>query len=294
MVDLDTSHPKAWLPILRSLGHEVIGVYDGGTVYPPGYAEHFASENSIDRVFESLDEMAEVVDMAMIHSVNWDLHLERARPFVHAEKALFIDKPMAGNRRDLEQLLEWESQGMRITGGSALRYCNEVSNWLNEHDPFSEFVFAMAGCSTDEFNYGIHAYSLMHGLLGSGMESVRYLGSSMQQQIEIAWEDGRKGLISVGATKGYLPFYATVVTENDVSHFQVDNNQLYRPMLETVLPYLAGETQAPVPLQSLIEIELAAIAARRSWQKDGRRIFLKDIPLDEPGYDGMRFAKAYR
>ena len=27
LVDLDTSHPAAWVPILRELGHDVVGIY---------------------------------------------------------------------------------------------------------------------------------------------------------------------------------------------------------------------------------------------------------------------------
>ena len=34
IVDLDTSHPQAWIPIEREMGHEVIGVWDGGSVHP--------------------------------------------------------------------------------------------------------------------------------------------------------------------------------------------------------------------------------------------------------------------
>ncbi len=293
MVDLDTSHPKVWLPLLLSMGHEVIGVYDSGTVYPEGYDAEFAAEYGINKVYTSLDEMAENIDVAIIHSCNWDLHIERARPFVEAGKAVLIDKPMAGNIKDLHQLLEWESQGARITGGSALRYVNEVNEWLSGHSP-NDLIYTSVGCSTDEYNYGIHAYSLLHGILGPGIESVRYLGTRIQKQIEITWMDGRRGMVSIGKTKGYLPFYATAVTEKDVSHFQVDNKQLYKPMLETVLPYLAGDAPATVSLESLIEVELAAIAAKISWQKNGDRIFLKDIAFNDPGYDGMRFADNYR
>jgi len=38
LVDLDTSHPQNWVPIIRRLGHEVAGVWDGGEVHPQGYS----------------------------------------------------------------------------------------------------------------------------------------------------------------------------------------------------------------------------------------------------------------
>src|SRR5437016_716998 len=104
IVDLDTSHPAAWVPIERALGHEIVGVLDSGAVHPPGYAERFASEHQIPRVFASIHEMVEHVDCAIVHSCDWDTHVDKARPFIAAGKAVLIDKPLAGNLRDLMQL----------------------------------------------------------------------------------------------------------------------------------------------------------------------------------------------
>jgi hypothetical protein len=306
LVDLDTSHPATWLPILRENAHRIVGVYDSGAVYPAGYAEQFAQDKSIEQVFSSLEQMAEAVDLAIIHSCNWDAHLEKALPFVEAGKALLIDKPMAGNVRDCAQLLEWERQGIRLTGGSSLRYCLEVEEWKNNHNdshrdkrrdshrPDNDIVFAVAGCSVDEFNYGIHAYALLHGIMGAGIDSVRYLGKREQKQFELNWTDGRSGLINVGATSGHLPFYATIVTGSDVAHIQVDHKRLYATMLPRILPYLAGEAAAPVPLKEIIEVELAAIAAKKSELAGGQKVYLQELTIDDKGYDGALFALEYK
>lgn len=294
LVDLDTSHPGNWVPIIRSLGYEPAGVYDSGTVHPQGYAHRFAEKHDAGQVYRSLEDMADDVDIAVIHSCNWDVHTARALPFVERGKAILIDKPLCGNARDLYRLLEWESRGIRITGGSSLRVCREVQQWLSEHPSPEETVYACAGCGVDEFNYGIHAYSLLHGLFGAGMESVRHLGTRGQQQVEIVWADGRRGLIGVGPTKQHIPFYATIATQTDVAHFQVDNRHLYRSLLETSLPYLAGIGPAPIPLSGLIEAELAAVAAKVSRSGGGAPVKLADIPLDDPGYDGRSFAETYR
>lgn len=293
MVDLDTTHPGKWVPLIRSLGHDVVAVFDSGAVHPRGYADSFAREHGVGKVFDSVDPMVDNVDVAFVHSCNWDLHVERAAPFINAGKAVFIDKPMAGRASDLLQLLEWERQGARLTGGSALRYCPEVREWRAGHDP-SEVVYAWTGCAVDEFNYGIHAYSLLHGLLGPGVESARHLGSTAQAQMELTWADGRRGMVSVGGMTGYLPFYATIATESDVSHITVDSTRLYRSMLEAVLPYLAGAAPAPAPLADLIEPELAAIAGRLSERTGGGAVALGDIPPEDPGYDGTAFEATYR
>src|SRR4051794_5714526 len=111
LVDLDTSHPAAWVPILRELGHEMVGVFDGGAVHPPGYAEKFAADRAIPDVFASVSDMVERVDCAILHSCDWDTHVRNARPFVNAGKAVLVDKPIAGSVRDLHQLRDWARGG---------------------------------------------------------------------------------------------------------------------------------------------------------------------------------------
>lgn len=295
LVDLDTSHPGSFVPLLREMGHEVVAVYDGAAVYPTGYAAIFARDRGIAAVCDTVEEMVDLVDMAIVHSCNWDVHIERAKPFVAADKAVFIDKPLAGNVRDLRQIAGWANGGARVTGGSALRYCREAQSWLALGIPKEEWVYALAGCAVDEFNYGIHAYSLLHGLMGPGVRSVRWLGcSGGQLQMELRWEDGRAGVVGVGKTAGYLPFYANVVTQRRVDSLIVDNGKLYRSLLEAVLPYLAGEAPAPLPIGQLIEAELAAIAGKLSYERGGAAVELRDIPEDDPGYDGAVFAKSYK
>lgn len=295
-VDLDTSHPQSWIPILRDLGHEVAGVFDHGDVHPAGYAEAFAAERDIPKVYGSLEEMAEDVDLAIIHSCNWDVHIQRARPFIEAGKAVLIDKPMVSSVRDQWTLLEWEKQGHRVTGGSSLYYANEAMAFLEkpvEERGTPRFVYA--GCGNDEFNYGIHAYALACTLMGSGAQSVRYMGTSgMQQQVEIEWPGGRRAVVAVGKADAYLPFYATVVTERGVHHMQVKNADLYRALLTRVLPYLSGEAPAPHSLKQLLEVEQAAVAALVSRRRHGARVFLNELALEEVGYDGGAFAAEYR
>lgn len=294
LVDLDTSHPLAWLPIERELGHEVVGVWDGGAVHPVGYAEKFAAENGIPTVFSSLEEMAGEIDCAIVHSCNWDTHVEKVRPFVAAGKAAFIDKPFAGRLADLEQVLAWAAAGSRIYGGSSLRFAYETKAWLAR--PLAERgspLTVVGGCGTDFYNYGIHAYSLVLGVMGPGVVSVRNLSESGQRRAELTWEDGRMGLVTVGPVDVPLPHYCTVVTERGVTHYQPSTATLYRSMLESTLPYLAGDSPPPVALEELLEAERCALAAEQSQRLDGKTVMLTDLSYDV-GYDGEAFAAGYR
>jgi predicted dehydrogenase len=294
-VDLDTSHPQNWVPIVKSLGHDVVGVYDGGTVWPQGYAAEFAQKLDVPRVYDRLEEMADDVDLAIIHSANWDLHLPRAKVFVDKGKAVLLDKPIVGNLQDVFTLRDWVRNGARVSGGSSLRFAAEVKQYLAKPvDERGEPLFAFAGCGVDEFNYGIHAYSMLLAVMGTGVESVAYLGAHGQRQIEIVWKDGRRGMLTIGQAAKWLPFYATVVSDRAIEHIVPDSGQLYRALLEALLPYYAGEAPAPLSFEDLIEAELVAMAARASWQQDGARVRLTDLRLGDVGYDGAAFAAGYR
>jgi hypothetical protein len=295
MVDLDTSHPGGFIPILRKLGHEVTAVYDSAAVYEPGYAERFAREHGIRHHCDRLEQMVDLIDAAFIHSCNWDVHIDRARIFVESGKAVFIDKPMAGRVADLHQLAAWGRGGAVVTGGSSLLICDEVAAWHAEHPDPAEYVYALAGCSVDEYNYGIHAYALICGLLGGGVERVRFLGRRDQQrQVELEWKDGRRAVVSVGRTGGYLPFYAALVMQNRVHTIQVNNDKPYESFLTSLLPYLAGEAPPPLAMEQLIEVESAALAGRLSEERGGEPVSLHQLPADYAGYDGAAFARYYK
>ena len=296
VVDLDTSHPAAFIPIQREMGHEIVGVWDGGSIHPPAYVAEFAKEHDIPTVFDNLEEMASAVDCAIIHGCDWDTHIPKARPFVDAGKAVLLDKPLAGNPADLRQLTEWARRGARVTGGSALMYCNEVAAFLAQ--PESErgrphTVFC--GCGVDDFNYGIHAYALAAGLFGDGASQVRHMGTHQQSRIQIDWSDGRTAIVVIGEISKWIPFYGTVATDREAVQLQIETGALYRAFLEASLPYLAGETDTPPrPMDKLIEPELCALAALQSKADGGRAVALDELDGLDVRYDGPAFAEGYR
>jgi hypothetical protein len=279
LVDLDTSHPGAFTPRLRAMGHDVVGVWHHGP------ADGFAAQHAIPQVFDDLATMADAVDVAVVSGADWSTHLARVAPFVAAGRAVFLDKPFAGNAADVAQLVEWADHGARLSGGSSLR-------WAVEYDPEAEF--ALAGCSGHELDYGVHAYSLLHGLLGPGMRRARWLGGRGQGRVEVGWVDGRTGMVSVGETPGRHPYHATVLTGRSVRHIEVEPGILYETMLAAVLPYLAGQAPNPMPMAALVEPELMALAALRSRQDGGRWVDRDDPELATVEYDGPAFAAAYR
>ncbi len=155
IVDLDTSHPAAWIPIERELGHEIVGVFDGGSIHPPEYVQRFAGQHKTPKVFDSLRNMVREVDCAIIHGCDWDKHVEKRGRSLKPAKPCWLTSRSPEILRDLKKFHAWAKQGARITGGSSLRFCNETRQWLDQ--PVAERGSphtALCGCATDEFNYG--------------------------------------------------------------------------------------------------------------------------------------------
>jgi len=250
----------------------------------------------VPKVFDTIENLAGEVDCAILHGCDWDKRIEKARPFIEAGKAVLADKPIAGRPRDLEQWLAWDDVGVRISGGSSLRFCREAAEWLAQ--PVTDRGkphTVLAGCGVDEFNYGIHGYALLCAFMGPGIQSVQHVDGRGQRRIQIHWDDGRLGILAVGTAAQWLPFHASVVTEKTVFQCQPDSGQLYRALLEAVLPYLSGARETPpMPLRALMEPEWCALAARKSWMENNRRVTLEELAGDADGYDGAAFAESYR
>jgi hypothetical protein len=131
--------------------------------------------------------------------------------------------------------------------------------------------------------------------MGPGIQSVKHLGGGPQRRIQVTWADGRMGFLVIGKTAAWLPFYATVTTERSATQFQPDIHKLYRALLESCLPYLAGNTdQPPVHIDHLIEAELAAVAALKSWTDGDVEVHLASLREVDNHYDGPTFAAEYR
>lgn len=301
LAGLCTSHPESWVPVIREMTEagtvdvEIVCAWDSGETRPEGFAAEFCKKFNIPAAVEELEDMVAMVDGVIVHTANWDKHIEQARPFIAADKAVLIDKPIVGNMRDANIFLDWMKQGRRVTGGSSLRFVQEVRELLAK--PLSErgeIHTAYTAIGVDDFNYGIHAYAILSCLMGPGIQSVQFICESKQKNILLRWHDGRAAFLTVGKA-AWLPFSVSAVTDKNIFMLSVDNSRIYKSLLAAQLPYLTGKTdKAPLAVAEILEPELAAMAARVSWQHHGQKVFLTDLREDLEGYDGTQFALEYR
>ncbi len=291
MVDLCTSHPGAWVPIISQMQDvEVVAVHDSGGVRPPGYANDFAEEHGIETVTETVDDMVDIVDAAIVHSANWDLHLPHARPFIEAGVPVLIDKPMVGNLPDLHELQRLHARhGTLIMGGSSVRYAREIEELSALREEMGALGVGWAQGRGDFFNYGIHTIEMFQGFFGAGVRSVEHVGENGPMDVFRAdYASGVPVFFALGAIS--KPWFISIAGAMGVFERTLTAGDNYRRLIEAWVGALeAGE--APIPLEENLEAVKVALAAKVARRE--RTICYLDDLTNEERFDGDAFAEDY-
>jgi predicted dehydrogenase len=291
LVDLDTSHPKAFTAILNQMPDvKVVALWDGHDVWDEGYDVQFAKENGIERVCKTLDDMVEHVDAAMIHGVDWDKHVDRALPFMKAKKPVLIDKPLVGKVRDIYRLLELEIKyDTIIYGGSSLRFADEIVAMKAKASEFGEITGAVASGPNDFFSYGIHTTEMAQGFLGVGAKSVEYIGENKSAWFKVTYHNGL--LLFLQLHTPYFEWSFAVYSATGMHTTKVDASKLYQPFLQNFIKLVKGENIS-FSLSDALEAVKIHIAGKKA-QQHRKVIYLDDLSADD-GFDGIAYAIEYR
>jgi len=154
-------------------------------------AEHVAKCSLIPRVVDRPEEMIGMVDAVIIATDIGSEHVRRAKPFLEAGIPLFIDKPLCDNRKDLEFFREAVAGGARIVSSSSMRYCKELTPYLNGnfHEVGSPRLITFSMQKKWE-TYGIHALEAVFALTGPGFVSIRNTGSDRRNIVHLKHKNG--------------------------------------------------------------------------------------------------------
>ena len=290
LVDLDTSHPRAFARILRGMpGVTVAALWDGHDVWPEGYDAVFAAEEKIPVVCRRLEEMPDQIDAAMIHGTNWDTHVDKALLFLKEGKPVLIDKPIVGREGDCARLLELQARyGTPVYGGSSLRYATEVTALRARIGSRAGLHMIVASGPGDFFSYGIHTTEMLQGCIGTGIHSVRCAPGHRGPLFRVTYEDGFAALLQLQTP--HYEWSLAAYTESGLQTAIVNPDNLYEPFLKEFIATVrgappAGSLTGPV---EAVRVHLAAAIALAT----GDEVFLDRLPADA-SIDGAAFAAAY-
>lgn len=303
LIDLDTSHPVTWFPIMESYPDmKVVAVYDSGEVNPRSYVEEYARQNKIEKVVDNPAELVPLIDAVIIFSANWDVHVERAVPFIEAGKPVLIDKPMVGKLSDIHRLLDLQRKypDVPVMGGSSLRYTAEIMDLKKQRAEFGAISLGFAAGRGDFFSYGIHTIEMFQGFFGEGVQSVKYIGERKGLSYAVPGND--RGLVFAAEyTDGTIVIYQlcapsaewflALTTEKGVKTAVPDQTKMFPAIIEKFHQMLITG-KPPVPLSELLECVKVQLAGKMARQTN-RTVYLEHME-DDNGFDGKSYAKQYR
>jgi predicted dehydrogenase len=283
-------HPYSWSAILNGFDrgemaqcpNPVIAEYLSARTEPPiegavvthiwtddpSDAPRVASLARISHVVSSPQDVIGEVDGVIIATDDGDNHVKRARIFVEAGLPVFVDKPLATNRADLEQFSEWVHGGARILSTSAMRYASEFDGVS------ADWRWISAATPKSWERYGIHLLEPLARLLGPGFESIRLVPDRGASFAQITHSCGTSLTLSAlgDATGGAFQFHFF-----GASAFQsvavVDTYTAFRRQLESVVAWMHGG-EPPVKFEQTCEMMRVLIAGRESASQGGSVVSL--------------------
>lgn len=290
-IDIDTSHPIAFADwMLKSNRGRYTCVYNAG-FRSDSYVQKFMSEKNVPVRVSSLEEMAEQVDIAFIHSCNWDKHLGLAEPFIRAGKPVFIDKPIVGSIADCRKVEHQVKFGAVILGSSSFRYCKQFSEFMQK--PVSErgeIIALFGSIGVDEFNYGIHVIEALGAFVPAGAESVKCISAGRTEQYAVNYTNGVQAIYQL-CLGIWRPTNMVVTTTKGSFSITPDINLLYDGLLGRIFDYMEkGKHMASI--HELTESIKIAIAGKVSKEHGGNGITISGLESNLK-YDGRAFETYY-
>jgi len=301
-IDIDTSHPLGFSTYLsKGERGRYVAVYNSG-FRERDEVEAFAKKNGL-KICSTIEELCSLVDVAVIHSCNWDKHLPTLKKVLSCGKTAFVDKPVVGNMREVEEFLEISKSGADIIGTSALRYCDEVVNLKADmKEKGISPMHTVVTVGVDDFNYAVHAVEMILELnIETEPVSVTYLGGNKMGKLSresylIKFENGATAeyIIINGKFLMFNTIVVTSSTEGNSDHcFYTDNKQFYRAMLDLVLDKMEGKNNALTTCSDMAKSIKVMLAGKASRTLGAGEVPLSSQLLYEVRYDGYEFEKSY-
>ncbi|HWK58482.1 MAG TPA: Gfo/Idh/MocA family oxidoreductase [Parapedobacter sp.] len=209
------AHPYSWSSIIN-------GQYDGAEITRAGYpavatylqanhdtlgipgarvshvwcqdrsiAESIARSSGIDHIVDGLAEMMGQVDAVILGRDDPESHVVLARPFIEAGIPIFIDKPLAYSREDLNWFSEQNRNGKFIMSCSSMRYANECRIAKQELAALVPIELVTAVGKKDWKKYGIHLLEAVFAVLDDPRPaSVQHLGGLDREIVHVRLASG--------------------------------------------------------------------------------------------------------
>lgn len=293
LVGCDTSHSVHFTRLLNDAsdplhvpGGRVIAAVPGGfgsikesRKKALNHSEEIKARYGIE-LFENISDLPGHCDAIIIGTTDGAQHLAQVREAAQFAVPIFVDKPLALNRCEAQEIFKiGRERGIPIMSSSALRFDGAFREARERcggerilgADLFGPMVF-VEGCP-GVFWYGIHSAEMLFAAMGSGIVDVRIVHQREQDAIVGVWDDGRIGTIR-GTRSPHFAFGGTLHTAAGPVPFHIpeDGVPFYAKLLREVLDFVKTGVS---PIQETETLEIMG--------------FLQDVEVarPKPGRDGL-------
>lgn len=294
-------------------GFEITKIYDNNPEKAANMADAFGNRPF---VAEKLEDMIDGIDAVFIADCdgNGSDHLELATPFLENGIPAFIDKPFASNLNDARKIIELaQTNNTPILNSSILSQVPAAEKFKSRFDEITTYPSwpipkgepvtqiglgvvkgvggafsqdlagkAVTGGLEERMAYIIHGVALALNLFGRGVEWVEAMGSLPLEYVHLHLKNGIEIMImntSVEIFPETCSFFASAYSKHGAVHSPPigDPEFIYgAERIVKLLKQMLETGKAPIRYDDILE-HIAVIEAGQKAQKEGKRVFLKDI-----------------
>ncbi len=286
MIGLTTSHVIAFHGVLNDpeatgplADVEVVAGFPGGMRDNPaswGRVEKFTEQlrDKGVKIYDTIPEMLEHVDVVLLESVDGRPHLEQAIPVIEAGKPMFIDKPMAASLADVLEIFRraneakvpvFSSSSLRFSSGfQAVRHGEAGFGKVRRCEAWSPM--SIEPHHPDLFWYGVHGVEILDTIMGTGCQTVERVE---EKKVVGTWEGGREGVF-IGK-KGY-----GAIVEGTEKSGNAGGYEGYKPLVSEICTFFKTG-KPPVPQEETIELFAFMEAADESKRQGGKPVSIQSV-----------------
>ena len=236
--------------------------------------EEVAGEGDIPTIADSVHQLVDQVDAAIVVDRHGDLHAEHALPFLLESKPVFVDKPLAIDLTDCRRIIDAAKQARTaVTSFSSLSVAPDTLA-LREKLPGTVRLGQFAGpCDFGSeyggpFFYATHLIELATTLLGGDISGLQATRAGDTVAVDVIWQDDTVGTLGYFTDAAYHFHAGLFGTEGmATSEIRVDMAGYVEALEVAVSMFETGERPRTTRQMLLPIVMVNAIV--RSLDRDG-------------------------
>jgi hypothetical protein len=242
-------------------------------------SESIARVARIPNIVNNMEDLIGKVDGIILARDDVENHFKMARPFIKAKLPLYIDKLLAPNMEELNELLTLAGKDYPLMACSSSRYHKLVEKAKKELDVSTvRTVHGTSRCAW--IRYASHLLDGICHIFGTDVEYVQNVGRKGADTVFIHYRNNLDVVLQVMEDLA-LPIRFTCYSNKNAPHSVdftdgPDYTEYFYSFVNMMKAFtgLVRTRIQPIPLDEIVKIATIIIAGETSREQDGRKIYI--------------------